>query len=585
MILFYCGHASLLEQYFSIRCHRHPHEEVVLLIASGFTRSNFAKRLTEFNIFKSISTVNIGFSFKETSVEKQEQKILGYFDAYAEQNDIDFNDFSDIYIAQDINGEFAVYLSMKNISYIMVEMDALPRYSQLDDLRRYSAHEKITKSADSSYTAVLEKYKALCGTGDICKKRLRRENGRKASAYDMALPKDEWVDFGLLFNTISDEYKNIIGKCLLEETIYTLQEKDACLFLSASSAAISVGTKLDYSHIHLVNQLALDYYNHNDESRIFVKDHPNNMRAAVRLNKYIEADEIFDTNIPIEFYKFIPNFSINKVLSIATTALDKIADCVKENVRLGSSYYTYFRLCHRLFFAFSLHLKLNSGKTSCNYAKGFNAEFIHNFARFCFNDFPNYGPNMSFGWQSLKGDSFIIFDEVPPENKKDLIAGLDGANQYTKIVFLNSKKDFTFFDCERLDLLEYITPFVVKKNTVSDKCLSDTEDETLFFFCKDKNVRDAAKTFSIQKLLKHTKLMLYVSAVSWEEAFRAAGSNRIRVDLAPPPRREFIRYKLARKKAGIPYPLLSPFFSTGTRLRSWFKKSTKSCVDVKGRLI
>jgi hypothetical protein len=127
---------------------------------------------------------------------------------------------------------------------------------------------------------------------------------------------------------------------------------------------------------------------------------------------------------------------------------------------------------------------------------------------------------MGFGWQSLTGDNFIIMDEVPPGNKKELIAGLDGADPLTKIVFLNTKKDFAFFDFERLDLLEYITPFVIKKSAVSNKCISDTEDETLFFFCKDKTVRDAARTFSMQKSLKHTKLTLHISAASWEKVFK-----------------------------------------------------------------
>jgi hypothetical protein len=408
---------------------------------------------------------------------------------------------------------------MKNISYILIETQ-VNNYRQLDDLARYSAAELFLKAANS-YTVVLKKHKALCGIGDICKKRLRAEN--KISDHSKSLSKDEWIDFNLLFNNIPDEYKNSIYKCL-DENISSIQEKDSCLVLSNSYTVLTTKTRLDYAHMHLVNQLAVDYYNHNDESRIIVKEHFYS-HPSLTLDKYIENPIVLDKVVPFEFYKFIPNLSINRVLSIATTAIDKIADCVKENIRLGESYFAYFRLCHKLFFAFFLHLKLNSGRTVCNWAKGLNAEFIHNFAHFCFNDFPNYEPKMGFGWQSLRGDNFIIMDEVPPENKKELIAGLDGTDPLTKIVFLNTKKDFAFFDLERLDLLEYIIPFVIKKNSVSNKCISDTEDETLFFFCKDKTVRDAARTFSMQKFLKHTNLMLYISAVSWEEAFRIAGAK------------------------------------------------------------
>jgi hypothetical protein len=384
-------------------------------------------------------------------------------------------------------------------------------------LKRYSSWELVSKVANpSSYTAVLEKYKALCGTGDACKKRLRAEN--KTSDHSKSLPKDEWLDFTFLFDNIPDEYKNIIGKCL-DKNIDSLQEKNSCLVLMNSGGICANFTALDFAHMNLVYQLMLDYYNHNDESRILIKEHPYKA-IDFSLDKYIENSIVLDSIVPIEFYRFIPNLSINRVLSIATTAIDKIADCVKENIRLGQSYYKHFRLCHKLFFAFSLHLRLTSGKTGCNYAKGFNVEFIHNFARFCFNDFPNYEPKMGFGWQSLKGDNFIIIDEVPHGNKKDLIAGLDSTSLLTKIVFLNTKKDLAFFDLERIDLLEYIVPFVIKKTAVSNKCISDTEQEMLFFFCKDKAVREKAKSFSMQKSLKHTKLILYMSAVSREEVFK-----------------------------------------------------------------
>jgi hypothetical protein len=74
-----------------------------------FQQSNFAKSLVEEKIFNKIILTEIAFSFKEESIEKQEQKILDYFDTVAKQNDIDFNNFSDIYVIQDINGEFPVY--------------------------------------------------------------------------------------------------------------------------------------------------------------------------------------------------------------------------------------------------------------------------------------------------------------------------------------------------------------------------------------------------------------------------------------------------------------------------------------------
>jgi hypothetical protein len=513
MVLFYCGHIGALSQIMSIRCHKHPDEEAVLAVTRiDIYRSNFIKKLVEEKVFNKVILMDIAFSLKEESVEKHEQKIIGCFDKNAKQNDIDFKSFSDIYIIQDATGELPIYLSIKNIPYTMVEM-YMENMQQLDASRYHIAETNL--KAHPSYTAVLRKHKALCGTADICKKRLRAEN--KTSDHSKSLPKDEWIDFNFLFANISDEYKNTIGKCL-DENIASVQERDSCLVLPNSYGFLTNIAKVDLAHMQVVLQLALDYYNHNDESRIIVKEHIY-LHPNFPLYKYIENPVVLDLIIPIEFYRFIPNLSINKILSISTSAAGKIGDCVKENVNLGGSYYTYFRLCHKLFFAFSLHLRLNNGKTVCNWAKGFNTEFIYNFAHFCFDDFPNYKPEMGFRWQDLKGDNFTIIDEVPPESKKDLIAGLNGADPLTKIVFLNTKKDFAFFDFERFDLLEYILPFVIKKTALNDKCISDTEDETLFFFCKDKAVREKARSFILQKSLKHTKLSLEISTVNIEDIY------------------------------------------------------------------
>ncbi|MDR0412132.1 MAG: hypothetical protein LBH75_09220 [Treponema sp.] len=334
--------------------------------------------------------------------------------------------------------------------------------------------------------------------------------------HSKSLPKDEWIDFNALFNNSSTQFKHIILSCLDEQASF-LSEKDACLILPNSYGVHTPITKLDFAHMNIVYQIALDYYNHNDESRIFVKEHPYAL-YDFRLDKYLENPVTLNAYIPIEFYKFIPEFSISRLISVNTSTISKIAEYIKESIRLGDTYYWNFRLCHKLVLTFSLNKEFSNQKTF-QYAQGVNDEFLQTFVHYCINDFPNYKPQMKFGWQSLKGDNFIILDEVPSENKKDLIAGLDGADSLTKIVFLNSKKDFMFFEFERFDLLEYITPFVIKKTALNDTCISDTDDEMLFFFCKDKAVREKAKSFVLQKSLKHTKLSLEISAVNIKDIY------------------------------------------------------------------
>jgi hypothetical protein len=80
MVLFYCGHEGTVSQIISLKCHRYDQEEAILSVPRiDFRQSNFAKRLVEEKIFNKIIVMKLSFSLKEESIEKQEQKILDYY--------------------------------------------------------------------------------------------------------------------------------------------------------------------------------------------------------------------------------------------------------------------------------------------------------------------------------------------------------------------------------------------------------------------------------------------------------------------------------------------------------------------------
>jgi hypothetical protein len=503
MVLFHCGHLASLSQIIALRYNRHPNEEAVLLVSSwAFTDSLFAKKLTQIGVFSKIILCPSWFSQPEKTIEAQETVICQRFDALCETNAICLDEFSVIYSACDVANEFAIYCSINKIDFELIEACA----EQFQDIRRDSVQERFA-NADPSFTAINKKYDALSGANNaFVKKRLRFDY---SGLEHVGIPdKDEWIDFAQLLQSISQDCKKLIVSCL-DEKIRYLRDDKTCLLLTNSSGFSMNQSNLKGKNINLPYQILLDYYMYPKDSLVFVKAHPHEFVNTPVVND-IEDGISIDTNIPIELYNLDEEFYVSKTLSVITTSAGKIAERIRQDVRVGDRFFQNFRLCHKLFFAFTLAQQVCTPKT-VHHARIIDQDFLVKFARLCIAGFGEYEPKDLRG-NILNGDIFTVIDVVPPENQADIIAALTNAEPLTKVIFLNTKNDAAFFAPHHLELLDYIVPITIRKTATKENCIADIDDEVFYFFCKDPDIRRKAEQFSMEKTLKYTKIKLEIFA-------------------------------------------------------------------------
>jgi hypothetical protein len=492
MVLFYCGHSVSLSQIVSLRYHFHADDRAILLSTdSKFVNSNFASKLIEIDCFMKIIFVHMRFTFHIETLTDQENKIVEYFDRIYLENYLEEVKFTHIYTAIDISNEFGIYLSLKHLPFIMCE--PAPNHFKSDV---GNSHDEKHFGANPSLTQVNTKYDVLRGVDNHYVIRRLLYNTEGTLRGDL-LSKDYLVDFWDLLVNLPLKVKNAISSCL-DKNLQYLTSECSCLFLTQSPRACMDLSGLSKTKMNLPYQLIADYYG--SKWKIYIKEHPE-AESEYFLQKYLEDSIQIDPAIPVDFYNFRESFAIRRVLSPFSSGTKKISNLTKEIIDIGNIFGNY-TLCHRLFFAFSLANEICTFKTQYYYSESFDGDFLIRFVRLCFNDFGAF-PNYVVRGDILKGDSFVILYKIDPGFMGNVIKALVESDLDTKVIFLDTN--------EQLNMLNSLIPIQITKTPTNDKCLDNLEPEVLYFFCKNSEVRMRVENFSMEKTLKHTKLLLHAA--------------------------------------------------------------------------
>ncbi|GHV14414.1 hypothetical protein FACS1894219_10460 [Clostridia bacterium] len=489
MVLFYAGHISGLNQLFSLKMHRHSEERCVLVCNDeAFFESNFSKIFITNGIFEKIIFVPLFRGDKGETINEIESIYESLYDKILIENAIELQMFDFAYVCDDINADFTVYLSIKRVKMVMVEMDS----KKLDDYNRYSAIEAIGYGTEA-LTETYKKHDVMIGLQNPLFLRRIRFNDSS----------DEYLNFNNMFY---DAVKLVDFDFDKEtsETIKLLSENDVCLILTNSR-----GYNKDQSHLHdsklsIIYLLLIDYYLPDTFTRFIIKEHPYNIKS---LHECLNGVRMLDSSIPIEFYCSVDNCMISNAISVETTSTKKLQKHIKSDIHAGGLFFRSFRTIHALFFAFSLCNFISF--TGKHHIFGVYEQYIANYAQNSGMGFDNYSPK-GINPRILKDDIFTVIDVIPTEHRDDIVYALENTDDLTKVFFINSQKDFSELKLEEHGLAEFIVPFILTKTALDgslcDESCDMLEDEELYFFCRNEEVREKSRSFIISKTLKYTKL-------------------------------------------------------------------------------
>lgn len=499
-VLIALNHMAGLFQAVALKCHVYSDCDVTLLVASDFAHSEFAVKLVENEIFKQIifyidcpifkqylSDENVS---KDHVDEDWQSLITEYFDNILGKRGVNIKEFDQIITSCDVNNNFYLYCVFKEQKTIFMELWK----KQFEEFWRYEVNRKC-----SNGSAVLEelnkKHFALSGESDnVTRRLLWGEQLKKIN------DKDVRINFLDLFYSLSEKDKDRIIDCMNAKNF----DFSNFNLLMINSPGWSIPqTQLKFPFHYYPYILIGDYY-FNGASVTF-KDHP--QVVGKLLNDWLDSSvTVLEKDIPIEFYSFIKNFHINRCISVYSTGSSKIDRFVNETVTLNPVYLRNYKILHQLYAAFLIDDHIDIPK-KYYHIYGIDKEFISTFKKCVFAPFPENNPR-GIEPQILKGNIFAVIGAVPVLQYDNIEFAIKNSDLNTCVVFLS---DFVK-NLKDTELMDYIVPILIEQRQVREKILCDIKTEHIYFFCKNKDIRDKISALDHIKNLEYTGIELHICA-------------------------------------------------------------------------
>lgn len=345
-IVFHIDHYGGLINMIALRNSKHLNDICILIASVGDDNNNIKilQLLQEFNVFEEVITIfpNSHQLMKMQNSESIVYEIQTVFDTYLCLAGINLSEIDKVYTSFDINGLFTLYLDIKKKHYTIVELAE----NQLEFSWRKVDLVK-QNLASESYNNMMLNRGIFDGTSKFCEGVICfKDTFLKQKKYRIPV---EFIDF-------SDEIRKfptqLVETILAHHGVDVNKIKEGSILILPNSKymfkSILNDKWEDDRTLAKIYSLLADYYSQIGEDDIIViKPHP---LTDISFEKYIPNVRKLPKEVPIEIINAFGDMRIKQVLSINTTAIEKIGDCIDEAVEAGKSFVSYMNDLPALWF-------------------------------------------------------------------------------------------------------------------------------------------------------------------------------------------------------------------------------------------
>lgn len=465
---------------------KYEKEQLILLLSSEIPKkySNY-RELKKY--FSKIIEYDFSYAVYHTDVETKK-----YFSSLL---DIDISkrvNYDKIYCACP-HHSFGYYLAINNIPFIFCE-DGAGTLSRPEML--FNLTNKIASRLEFNKKCLdLGLYDGSNPNVELIRCNLRAQQKK----YDFEKIGKKIEDFDTvkeLFGLPNDKCKEIIDFFLNGLSIDT--PKNSTLLLTQHFANLRI---LEFEQQVLVYQTFIDYFF--DNKTLTIKPHPDDLMYYSQL--FPEA-QIIREKFPSEFLPFVLSEQPECVATISSTAIFNLRGHYPKVFELDSRYEQDFEMTHRYYAAVCMAQKLGLN-ISC---VGANDILVQ---RLC----ESLGAADITVQKELSGKyekTMILVDDVTEQGeqgRKDIVTLLHGVPENSCVVFINSKKDFCWYEYTQKNLWKSMVPVVLKKTILepqSEDFYASVDDEVLYIYSANKELLSMVKEVQIEKALPHVGIQL-----------------------------------------------------------------------------
>lgn len=427
-------------------------------------------------------------------------QITNHFNKILNDNKLNINYFDNIFLAG-AHHYFGIFLAINNIKFTFFE-DASGLLSKpyiLENIERDVY--KLRYSLNKEYGL----YDGSCSsiTNIVCNINAQREDAKQINNI---------IHFDVIkeLETLQYDIRYEIMR-FFNDIEYFEVESDSTVFLTQHFAGLNI---LNFEDHVLIYQLVIDYFF--DNKNLIFKVHPDDVMYYSIL---FPKAKIIRHKFPSEFLPFIFSQKPSEIATITSTAINNLYPYFDKLFKLDSNFEIYFKSIHKYYIA--IKFLERTGYKNVNYI-GSNDNLMKNLIGHTDINLKNISVNKieKIDFDNDNNGVYII-DDIEYSNsinEKDIINLLDNISPNSIMIFINSNKEYCFYDYEYKHIWQNIIPICINKKIIkSNEIYVNDNEEIIYLYSKNKEIASMAKQLVYNKKLESTGIEISIANLSEEQ--------------------------------------------------------------------
>lgn len=478
MVLFHA--VTLYHVLFSVEYKLlHYEQDKAMLMVPHSLLESFPKISELKGIFNEVIVYH--YYFPENTVSDVAKESKDYFDKELKSYGVGFDSFNEIYVCN--SSEYiGVCLASNNIPFVFVE-DGAGLLGKPDVLKLVHGKQQNQK---------LE-YCTLFGLYDASAPCITRRIGNKLVKSNMDIEMEHF-DVVKSLELIQNKYREKV-KAVFNAPDY-IEVDGNVLFLTehlANQDLMSLDEQI------LIYQTTFDYFFENQ--KLVIKPHPRDLCFYEDLfPQYQVIREVF----PSELIPSVLKKRLTTIATITSTGIDNIATSFDKAVSLGFRYREEYIFTDKYYIALKVAESLNA---------------IHNIQQIGTDEkivdlLIEYG-GFKKSYEPTKNTVYLVdVAEFVDGTAKTIIDLLERINDDV-VLFINTRKDYCFYDYYKKNIWNYIIPIpIIKTRIRSEDFYSDCSESVIYAYTKSEKNRTMIERFTMQRELSNMGIKLEVKSLS-----------------------------------------------------------------------
>ena len=521
--MYVAEHYGAFSQLISLRTLKHSEEPAILVGLGLARREPFFTKLKRSGLFDVvISYDEVAHKNHSYSINETRNELDSNYNKLLKENKVKLSDITCCYVVHITSACFATYLRLNKVDFTTVEFmpNAIRKYQE-----RPMKQLKIGYCSKAYHDLALDlQVFGFDKNGVPTKKLLVFPETELKNHED-----NEYVEVFDFFNSLDnvpDKCKTKILSCFNID-INFFSKNTVALVLPNSKGATGgsfsrrakseLRDLLYTSEKYELTYLTICEYFHDKRFPLALHPHPNReislWDTAVLENLNIGS---IDTNMPIEFLKFVPNVKLGQVLHLSTSAAEKLKEITLTEVYLGYSFLAVFHCIDKLWAIMKI-INNSIDRDISYYGPAFDT--IKALYKYNFDDYESRNITDLNKLNEFSEDKVYIINTTlshtqPIHKKEKLCRMLKYAKNDCIVFFVNSLYEYSFADLKRKELLDHILPIIIKRSPKKKNPLGDIGEETMYMFCKNPHIREAISRMEFSRSLDLFGIELSVTPIS-----------------------------------------------------------------------